>query len=90
MFKTILMTAAATLLATAVAAPAHAIIAMNGEMPNGQFNNGIIRNGEMPNGEMPNGQYNNGLWENGGSEQGTATGAARFVIDGIELPARPL
>ena len=71
MLKTVFMTAAAALVATAIAMPAHAGT-INGFDLNG-WDNGIDLNG----------------WENGGSEQGTATAATRFVIDGIELPARP-
>ena len=80
MLKTAFMTAAAALVATAIAMPAHAGT-INGIGLNG-WDNGIGLNG------WDNGIGLNG-WENGGSKQGTATAATRFVIDGIELPARP-
>jgi hypothetical protein len=78
MFKTILMTAAAALVATSAAAPAHALVSSNGVRVNGWIPNGMIPNGQVPNGQVPNAY----------STQGTSTGAAGFVIDGIELPAR--
>ena len=77
MFKTILMTAAAALVATAAVAPAHA-----------GWTNGVSLNSIVPNGYQLNGQFENGFQLNGQSLQGTSTGAAGFVIDGIELPAR--
>lgn len=78
MFKAILMTAAAALVATAVAAPAHAWIVTNGDGVNGFQRNAIV----------PNGQFVNGGSENGRSPQGTSTGATGFVIDRIELPTQ--
>jgi hypothetical protein len=86
MFKTILMTAAAALVATAVAAPAHAFVIVNGDGVNGLQRNGIVPNGQFENGIVPNGQFENGGSENGQSLQGTSTGAVAFVIDSIELP----
>ena len=77
MFKTIFMTAAA-FVATAAAVPAYADGPGGTGGTNGRTINGIAQNGEMP----------NGGGENGLSPQRTSTGVVRFVIDGIELPAR--
>lgn len=82
MFKAILMTATAAMMATAVAAPAHALVSLNGGGTNGTFPNGMHPNGMHPNGVHPNGVHPNG------KELSTSTGAADFVIDGIKLPAR--
>jgi hypothetical protein len=83
MFKTILMTAAAALLATAAASPAHAVRVMNGGGENGRFENGLQLNGSFTNGSFTNGSFTNIR-----SHQGTSTGTTGFVIDGIELPAQ--
>lgn len=93
MFKTILMTATAALIATAVAAPAHAYVIANGGgvnaiVPNGQFENGGSVNAIVPNGIGDNGTGENGDGVNGHSTQGTSTGAVRFAIDSIELPTQ--
>lgn len=81
MFKTILMTAAAIIMAgTATSASAGSFngTALNGQLPNGTYPNGQLPNGIYPNGQLPNGVHPNG----------TSTNAAAFVIDGIELPVR--
>lgn len=91
MFKTILMTAAAVIVTTAVSAPAYAW-GSSGPQSNGVELNGIIRNGQLPNGRELNGGGTNGRELNGQlpnsrEHQGTSTGAVGFAIDGIELPA---
>ena len=77
MFKTILATASATLIAVAIAQPAHA---GGGWTPNGTGLNGTSINGGGSNGQKANGR----------NVQGTSTGTSSFAIDGIELPAAML
>ena len=79
MFKTILATASATLIAVAIAQPAHA---GGGWTPNGTSLNGTSLNGTSINGGGSNGQKSNGR-----NFQGTSAGTSSFAIDGIELPA---
>lgn len=82
MFKSILMAAAAALVATAAVVPAHAGVF------NGASLNGASLNGSGENGASLNGGGENGIGPNIRSHQGTSTGATGFVIDGIELPAQ--
>ena len=84
MFKTILATASAALLAVSFGASAHAGwsngVSLNGLSANGSIN-GLSSNGLSANGAI-NGLSANGVFETGGVPQR----APSFVIDGIELP----
>lgn len=75
MFKTVLATAFAALIAFTIAQPASA-----------GWGNGVSLNGGGNNGTLFNGGGNNGTLLNGGCMV-TPAGTSRFSIDGIELPA---
>ncbi|MBM3649765.1 MAG: hypothetical protein FJX11_18445 [Alphaproteobacteria bacterium] len=88
MFKTILATATAALIATAIAAPAQADGSYWGKIPNGVEMNGMnIRNGAALNGQETNGQRWNGQRWNGQRWNSAEISTQGFVLDGIELPA---
>ena len=76
MFKSILATASAALIAFTIAQPASA-----------GWGNGVSLNGGGENGTLLNGGGNNGTFLNGGGANGTSTATSKFAIDGIELPA---
>lgn len=80
MFKTVLATAFAALIAFTIAQPASA------GWGNGVSLNGGGNNGTLFNGGGTNGGGNNGTLLNGGCMV-TPAGTSRFAIDGIELPA---
>ncbi len=83
MFKTILATAAAALIATTLAAPAQAGRPVtNGVEMNGLSLQGVEMNGRSPNGKLLNATIRNGRFTNGAEQ-----GAQGFAIDAIELPA---
>lgn len=91
MFKSVLATAAATLVAITFGASAYAggpggMVGSNGISLNGMSLNGMGLNGVKPNGMSLNGITANG-WANGIELNGTAPAASSFAIDGIELPA---
>jgi hypothetical protein len=65
MFKTILVTASAALIAVTAAAPAHALISGNGVTPNGTQLNAMSLNAITPNGIKINGKDINGTQLNG-------------------------
>lgn len=92
MFKTILATAAATLVAVTFGASAHAggpggMVGSNGTSLNGISVNGMGLNGIKTNALHMNALTTNG-WQNGIELNGTAPAASAFAIDGIELPAQ--
>ena len=102
MFKTILATAAATLIVGTVAAPAQADGSWWGKMPNGTswngvemngpgwFNGhsrqGVEMNGKLLNGRFSNGHIRNGKLLNGWKSNGAEQGVQAFVLEAIELP----
>jgi hypothetical protein len=71
MLKTIIATATAALASFVIVQPASADAQLNGLSRNGLARNGLTLNGQELNGRVL---------------QGTATAAATFAIDGIELP----
>lgn len=86
MFKTILATASAALIAFTIAQPASAGWG-NGVSLNGGGENGTLLNGGGNNGTFLNGGGSNGTFLNGGCFLGTVPTTSAFAIDGIELPA---
>jgi opacity protein-like surface antigen len=86
MFKTILATATAALIASAAAAPAHADTPYWGKLPNGVSANGINLQGVEMNGKKTNGTVWNGKLLNGKKTNGIAPAASSFVLEAIELP----
>lgn len=78
--------AAAALVLASIAPPAHAGVRVNGTFLNGTFPNGTFVNGLRQNGTFVNGTFINGYSINSRNMQGTATGAAGFAIESIELP----
>ena len=76
MFKTILATATAALIASAVAAPAHA----GPNWFNGVSANGLSLQGVEMNGKNLNGGVRNGTRWNGGVRNGTTPAASSFVL----------
>lgn len=87
MFTRIASIAAAALLATAAAAPAHADKMFNGAEMNGRSPNGLSFNGAEMNGRSANGLSVNGKNVNGRTTNGSAIESTGFAIDGIDLPA---
>ncbi len=92
MFKTIVATATAALVAVTFGASAQAggfsgSMGANGTSMNGLALNGMSINGMSINGVKSNALHVNG-WQNGIDLNGTAPAASSFAIDGIELPAQ--
>ena len=94
MFKTVVTTAAAALVALTFGASAHAGGPTNGTMGangislNGLSINGLSINGMGINGITANAVTSNALGSNALNLNGTVPAASSFAIDGIELPAQ--
>lgn len=88
MFKTVLATAAAALVAVTFGTSAYAGGPGNGSTgTNGISLNGMSINGMGING-WANGINGNGITANALGSNGTVPAASTFVIDGVELPAQ--
>ena len=89
MFKTVVTTAAAALVALTFGASAHAGGPTNGTIgANGISLNGLSINGMGLNGITANAVTSNALGSNALNLNGTVLAASSFAIDGIELPAQ--